>query len=201
MTRRTLIVVPFATIAAALLPAPAEAHLVTTGLGPIYDGVTHLVCSTDDLVPLIALALLAGLNGPIAGRRALFGVTAGWLLGGAAGLAAGTSVVPASAAAVSMMLFGALTAASARLSPAIVAAGAVALGVGHGWLNGFAIREAARDGLAVTGIVAAVFTLTALVTAFVISLKTPWTRVAIRVLGSWIAAIGLLTLGWALHTA
>ena len=200
MTRRAWLVVPIATTVA-LLPAPAEAHLVTTGLGPIYDGVTHLVCSAEDLVAVIALALLAGLNGPIAGRRALFGVTAGWLLGGAAGLAAGAPVVPSPAAAVSMILFGALTAASARLSPAIVAAGAVALGIGHGWLNGFAIREAARDGLAVTGIVAAVFTLTALVTAFVTSLKAPWTRVAIRVLGSWIAAIGLLTLGWALRSA
>ena len=199
MTRRTLLVVPIATIAATLLPGPAEAHLMTTGLGPIYDGVTHLVFSADDLAAALALALLAGLNGPVAGRRALFGVTAGWLVGGAAGLAAGASILPSSATAISMIVLGALTAGGVRLPPAVVAAAAVALGLGHGWLNGSAIRDAARDGLAVTGIVAAVFIVSALVSAFVISLKAPWTRIAIRVFGSWIAAIGLLTLGWALR--
>jgi hydrogenase/urease accessory protein HupE len=140
------------------------------------------------------------LNGPVAGRRALVGVTAGWLLGAVAGLAAGTSILPSSATAVSMIALGVLTAGGVRLAPAVVASAAVALGVGHGWLNGSAIRDAARDGLAVTGIVAAVFTLSALVSAFVISLKAPWARLAIRVIGSWIAAIGLLTLGWALRT-
>ena len=57
------------TLAAVLLPAPADAHLVTTGLGPIYDGISHVLLSPDDLVPVVAMALLAGLNGPTAGRR------------------------------------------------------------------------------------------------------------------------------------
>ena len=201
MTRRALTIVSIAAAAGTLLPAPAEAHLVTTGLGPVYDGVTHLFFSPDDLVTAIALALLAGLNGPVAGRHALFGVTAGWLLGGLAGLAAGTSLLPPSATAFSMILLGVCTAAGARLSPAVVAAAAVAFGAGHGWLNGAAIRETARDGLALAGIVAAVFTLSALASAFVISLKAPWTRIAVRVIGSWIAAIGLLTLGWTIRAS
>jgi hypothetical protein len=35
-------------------------------------------------------------------------------------------------------------------------------------------------------------------TAFVISLRRPWTRIAVRVAGSWIFACGLLMLGWML---
>ncbi len=63
----------------------AEAHLVTTGLGPVYDGIGHFMMSPDDLVPVIALALLAGLRGAEAGRRALFGLPVAWLLGCLAG--------------------------------------------------------------------------------------------------------------------
>ena len=63
-----------------LLPTPAHAHLVTTGLGPLYDGISHLFLSFEDLLPVVAIALLAGLNGRRAGRLALFVVPAAWLL-------------------------------------------------------------------------------------------------------------------------
>ena len=43
--------VAIGTLAGALLPRSASAHLVTTGLGPVYDGITHVLMSPDDLVP------------------------------------------------------------------------------------------------------------------------------------------------------
>jgi hydrogenase/urease accessory protein HupE len=76
-------------LACTLVPSRAEAHLVTTGLGPIYDGISHVFLSPDDLVPIVAIALLAGLNGPAVGRRALFALTAAWLAGGMAGVLVG----------------------------------------------------------------------------------------------------------------
>jgi hypothetical protein len=42
----------------------------------------------------------------------------------------------------------------------------------------------------------ALFVLVALVSAFVVSLKPPWTRIVVRVAGSWVAAMGLLMVGW-----
>ena len=39
---------------------PAEAHLDATGMGPMYDGLMHFLTSPEDLVPALALALLAG---------------------------------------------------------------------------------------------------------------------------------------------
>ena len=53
----------------------AHAHLVTTGLGPVYDGITHFALSPDDILPALALALFAGLRGPPPGRRAMFAAT------------------------------------------------------------------------------------------------------------------------------
>ena len=75
----------FCSVAFWLLPAPAAAHLVTTGLGPVYDGISHVLYSPDDLLPVLAVAFLGGLNGVTAARRALFALTGAWLLGGFAG--------------------------------------------------------------------------------------------------------------------
>ena len=52
-----------------LRPSDAAAHLVTTGMGPVYDGIGHLLLTPEDLVPVLALALYAGLRGAADGRR------------------------------------------------------------------------------------------------------------------------------------
>ena len=53
-------------------------------------------------------------------------------------------------------------------------------------------------GLALLGIGAAVFVLVAIGAALVVSVRAAWQRVVVRVAGSWVAAVGLLMLGWAL---
>src|SRR6266481_8604 len=35
---------------------PAEAHLNSTGMGPIYDGLMHFSTSPEDLAPVLALS-------------------------------------------------------------------------------------------------------------------------------------------------
>lgn len=182
-----------------LLPAPAHAHLVTTGLGPLYDGISHLFLSFEDLLPVVALALLAGLNGPKTGRFALFVVSAAWLVGGWMGFAVGSPLLPGTVTAASFLVLGGLTAADRRLPATAVTALAAVLGLVHGWLNGAGIAEAGREALGIVGIVGAVFVVVALLAAFVVWLRPPWTRIAVRVAGSWIAAIGLLFLGWSLR--
>jgi hydrogenase/urease accessory protein HupE len=170
-------------------------------LGPLYDGISHLFLSFEDLLPVVALSLLAGLNGPKAGRLALFVVPAAWLAGGLAGLAVGAPLVPGTVTAASFLVLGGLTAADRRLPPPAVTALAAALGLLHGWLNGAGIAGAGREALGLVGIVSAVFVVVALFAAFVVWLRPAWTRIAVRVVGSWIAAIGLLLLGWSLRGA
>jgi len=186
-------------VAGAVLPLPAEAHLVTTGLGPLYDGISHVLLSADDLLPVLAMSMLAGLNGPAAGRRALFGLTGAWLLGGLAGYLFGQALLPGTMTCVSFLVMGGLTAADRRLSPAVVLAIAVAVGLLHGWLNGTGIAAAQREALGLAGIGSAIFVVVALASAFVMSLRAGWMRIAVRVAGSWVAAIGLLMLGWSLR--
>jgi urease accessory protein len=180
-------------------PMCLEAHLNSTGLGPMYDGALHLILSPEDLVPAFALALLAGLHGVRYGRVTLFALPAAWLSGGLAGMAAGHGGGTAAAVA-SFLLLGALVALDAHLSLSIITALALSVGFVHGYLNGAGMGPFGVGAQALCGLAAALFVLTALVVAFVVQLRQSWSRVAVRVLGSWIAASGLLMLGWMMHT-
>jgi hydrogenase/urease accessory protein HupE len=186
-----------------LLPAIAEAHLVNTGLGPFYDGVSHFGLTPEDLLPALALALLAGQRGPRVGRVVLFALPGAWLLGGLAGLAfpAIPAAVPLATilTTVSFLLLGGLVAAEAPLGPGWVAGLAVALGLLHGFLNGAAMAQANLGALGLAGIVSTLFVAVALAAALVVAIRIPWGRIAVRVAGSWIAAVGLLLLGWSLR--
>jgi hydrogenase/urease accessory protein HupE len=108
------------------------------------------------------------------------------------------AMLPAGFTALSLLALGILTAADRRLAPSLVAAVAVLLGLVHGWLNGAGIAAAGRETSGLVGIAGAIFLLVSLIAALVVSLRRPWNRIAVRVAGSWIAAIGLLQLGWTL---
>jgi len=188
--------VAFAMVMAAL---PAEAHLNSTGMGPIYDGLMHFLMSPEDFVLVLALALLAGLRGAGHGRRALFVLPAAWLLGGAAGLAAAVANPHPVVAAAWFLLLGGLLAADAQLSLRVTTGLAILLGLYHGYLNGTGMGRSGTAAVALLGLVFAVFVLIALAASFVVQLRPHWARIAVRVAGSWIAASGLLMLGWAVR--
>ena len=69
-----------------LSPSSAMAHLVTSGLGPFYDGALHLAISPDDLLGLLAITLLAGLCGARAGRLTIVFLPLAWFVAGLVGL-------------------------------------------------------------------------------------------------------------------
>jgi urease accessory protein len=190
-------------IAACLLalPATSHAHLVTTGLGPFYDGVSHFALTPEDLLPALALALLAGQRGSRAGRLALAALPGAWLAGGLVGLALPGAAPAAALTTASFLATGGLVAAEAPLAPAWIGALAGALGILHGYANGAALAGAPPGFPGLAGIVAALFVLVALAASIVVALRAPWARVAVRVAGSWIAAVGLLVLGWSLRPA
>ena len=180
------------------IPSHAEAHLNSTGLGPVYDGLLHFLQSPEDLLPVLALALLAGQRGADYGRRAMFVLPVAWILGGLAGLASKASGSTA-LTCISFLLLGGLLAANARVSLRATTASllGVLVGLFHGYLNGSGMGQPATGALALLGLGFAVFVLVAIAAAFVVQLRQPWTRIAVRVVGSWVAASGLLMLGWA----
>jgi hydrogenase/urease accessory protein HupE len=186
-----------ALVALAITGSSAHAHLITTGLGPVYDGVTHFLMSPEDLVPVFALALLAGQCGPETARRMLLALPASWLAGGLFGLFIAGASLPDLTWLI-FLLLGGLVAAQLRPRGSIVAALACALGLLEGFANGATLGSAGAL-VSLLGIVATVFVVTALAAAAVIALSWPPAKIAVRVIGSWTAATGLLLLGWSLR--
>jgi len=188
------------TLVAVLLPLPAAAHMPSSGLGPVYDGIFHLLLSPEDLIPLIALALLCGQRGAPFARRALWVVPLAWFAGGLTGMFA-PSTHGAALSAVSFLLLGGLVALNAQVPLALLTTLAALFGLFHGYLNGTGLNRFADGAYVLLGLAAAVCVIVAVFASLVIPLRRPWARIAVRVAGSWIAASGLLLLGGALRGA
>jgi len=186
----------------ALIPNPASAHLISTGLGPVYDGAAHFALSPEENFPVIVLAFFAGLRGPAVARLVLFTLPGAWLVGGIARGWLTLSVTAEMAqifTAASFLIVGGLLAAEAKLPIHSITGVAVLLGILHGALGG-EFLAAGQDPRPLIGTVATIFGVVALAASFTLSLKRLWTIVAIRVAGSWLAALGLLLIGWVMHS-
>jgi urease accessory protein len=179
------------------VPSRASAHLVTTGMGPVYDGIVHLLQSPDDIVPVIALALYAGLRGAAAGRRAMLLLPLAWFIGGLVG-SHFPSEITFPIPAISFLVLGGLVAADLRMPVPAVSGLVIILGLTHGFLNG-AVMRAGPGTSGLIGIMAVLFVLITFGSALVVSLKKYWARIVVRVAGSWVAAVGLLMVGWAMR--
>ncbi len=201
MIRRRGLTVLLAAGGILFLAPPAGAHLMNTGFGPFYDGLAHLFVTPQDLLPVLALSLYAGLRGARSGRAVLFILPAAWLAGTiAGGLFAAASTRPAALAILTIAL-GALLASDRPLPVSGVAALAVLLGLTNGGFNGIELARAQAGALPALGVACAIFVLVALAAGNIVSVSASWARVAVRVAGSWIAAIGLLMLGWSIRGA
>ena len=194
-TKRKIQVIT-AVLAISLWPSISQAHLVNTGLGPFYDGISHFAMSPEDLLSALALALLAGLSGVRAGRNVLFLLPPIWFLGGLFGLRMDQEVSLPLFSVLSFLVTGSLVAMDRRLPILLISILTAGFGFLHGYLNGTAMAQSGNGFLALFGISVSVFVLATLFSALVVSLKKYWARIAVRVAGSWITAIGLLMFGW-----
>jgi len=179
-----------------VLPAVAQAHLVTSGLGPFYDGALHLLLSPADLLGLLAMALLAGLRGRQAARWTVVALPLAWLCAGLIGMQ--LPLVPdlAWVGIVSFMLLGGLVAADARLPSLGMAMLGVIYGTLQGLSSGAGLVAAGAGFTSLGGVVLTVLLLALLISAAVAPLQVFWARVAVRVAGSRAVAGGRLILLW-----
>ena len=185
---------PVVCLAALALPCSAFAHPMR-GVGDFYSGMLHPVVSIEMILPLIALGLFAGQQR----RKTAIGVLAAF----PTAILVGTFLsfmrpVPSSIAAVTLAItaaMGGLIALSKPLPSAIPIAMALLIGLAIGWSNASEITPQMSParfvaGLAVAGLLVATYGI-----GLVRSLKVEWSQIAVRVAGSWLAAIGILVLG------
>lgn len=181
-----------------LAPAAAQAHLVATGMGPIYDGISHYGLSPEDFLPVIALAFFSGLRGPALARRMMMALCLAWTSGGA--LSLGGVIFPATAlpfaSAALFLMVGGLLAANLAVPPMLAIGIASALGLVRGAADLAGAIASPAHTLTLVGMTAAVFVTFALAASLTLPLRRMWIIVAVRVGGSWVAALGLLLAGW-----
>jgi hydrogenase/urease accessory protein HupE len=182
--------------AGASIAPPAHAHLVQTGFGAFYDGLAHVAVTPADLLLVLAVALLAGQRGTQAARWTLFALPVAWLAGGLLGARFPSAGALPVLTTLTFGLAGALVAINASLRPGGVAALATVSGLLHGYVNGATLAPGGASVLALAGAVTAVFCALTILSAQVTTLQAGWTRIGVRVAGSWIAAAGVLMLGW-----
>lgn len=187
-----------ATAALVLAPASASAHLMATGMGPVFDGISHFGLSPEDFLPVIALGFFAGLRGPAHSRMSLGAVTLAWFAGGLAAMSgfALPDLALSSLTAALFMLIGILLAANIGLPTALCAFLGASLGLVRGMADLSGVEESITHALSLLGMTASVFAVFAIAASLTIPLKRLWIIVAARVGGSWIAALGLLLAGW-----
>jgi len=167
-------------------------------MGPVYDSIVHFLLSPEYVAPVVGLALLAGLRGPDHGRWALFAVTGAWLVGAGLGSAPGSGIMASFVTAGTCLVLGVFIAADLRIPLMLTVILATAVGFLMGAMDAAAQGPALRMN-GVLGICATVFVLMALATSLIVPLRILWLRIAVRVAGSWLAALGLLLVGWALR--
>jgi hydrogenase/urease accessory protein HupE len=182
--------------AALIAPSAAQAHLVNSGLGPVYDGALHLILSPMDMVRLVALALFAGAQPPRGGRAVVVAVPVAWFLAGAAALGLATTGTFAVANGAGLFLLGTAVALDLKPPAIVAAAAAAAFAALLGVQSGIELNTDGADWTELLGAAATVLVLMLLATSFVSTATAFATRIVCRVLGSWAAATGLLSIGW-----
>jgi urease accessory protein len=179
----------------------ADAHSMVKGVGDFYAGLLHVLTALEHVLPFIALSLLAGQRGMKAQAEAVLLVFPVALMAGAA---AALWLPPLPGLAffniASAILLGALVAAARPLPRAVFYGLVVVFGISHGFANGEAITQTTKAYLFILGVGLsglAVLAYGTLMVDFLLKRKAGWITIAVRVAGSWIAAIGVLVLATA----
>jgi len=180
---------------------PAGAHLVQTGLGSVADGAARLVLTPSDLLLVCGLSVLAVQQGAAPGVRLRWSLPLAWLLGGLAGLGWTEELITPWVQTLAFTSVGLLVALEVRLPQGLIQVLAVAAGVWFGLVNGSALAHHSGALPALAGGVIGVAVLTALLTWRLAPPHPAWLRIGLRVAGSWMAAAGLLMVGWLIRSS
>jgi len=191
------------TLLVAVVPVTAAAHDLSAQYGPFLGPAAHVLTEADHVAALLGVGLLAGRHTDRTRVALLVAVVIAFLLAMTAPLVFGWLRGFESAEGIvspaSLLLAGLLVALGRRLPVSGSMPVAIAVGVVHGLANGLAIEGGANAGIAVLGGVSAAGLVVSIGTVAAAILSGPRGRIVVQVVGSWVAAMGLMLLGLALR--
>jgi len=179
-----------------LSPATLFAHPMQ-GVGDFYAGMLHPLTGIEWVLPIVALSLHVGQQGR---ETALYAIVVFpiALAGGAVVGVVSSSASPAPAEIANICLMaalGLLVAWAGKMPLQLSVVAAALLGLTVGFANGTELTPVTSAYRFITGLAVVGLLLISYGFGFVRWLKSPWTKIGIRVVGSWIAAVGILFLG------
>ena len=177
-----------------LFPGPAAAHLVSTRFGELYSGMLHPLTTMQHLIPWIAIALLGALQPASTARWTLAAFPAAVVIGLImAGIELAIPFVDTLNIA-SFILFGTLVVLKVRLTSVVLLPVIVLFGLSHGYANAAPELVGFAAFLYTAGVAFTAYLIISLVTASAHALvdHKDWGKIAVRAVGSWIAAAGLV---------
>ena len=183
------------------VPSTGSAHLVDSGVAPFYDGWMHFWYSPLDWLPVFALGLIGGFSGRNTARYMFCGLTSGWIAGAWIGWQGMTMGSPELIGGIAALLLGGWSALDRPLLPWMASTLAVLTGLLLGSGNGAAVAITNSSMTTVTGMVVGGTILLLWTSAVAVTRPDGWQRITLRVLGSWTAAVGLLSLAWQFRPA
>ncbi len=189
---------------AAVYSLPADAHIVSSRLGDFFTGALHPLTDPADIMLWIGLALLAGCAGARSARWLVLAVPVGLVSGFVLSL---TGVqLPGVLTTAMLVMLGAIAVVAWVPTAGGLVMLALVSGIVRGIANAGGVAPDTDVALYATGLAGVGYAAITLAMALSVRLlgpearlAAPWRQVAVRVAGSWIAAIGLMTAALAMR--
>jgi urease accessory protein len=177
-----------------ILPSKGFAHLANGRFGDFYAGSFHLLTAIEHVIPLIALGLIAGQQGKKVSRSYVIVIPLALVIGTYIGINFSGNNFSIYVNSFSFLIIGILIAWNMQLPNWLLILIASIFSITLGYSNGTAFELTLSKFNYTIGVAVAGLIVTSIFAGIVLSLKKDWQKIAVRVAGSWIAAIGLITL-------
>jgi urease accessory protein len=193
LMRKSVIVLEVASLL--LLWTPQALAHPMKGVGDFYAGMLHPLTAIECILPIVALSLLAGQQN----RKTAIAILISFPLASIVGALLGLNIsVPHYVTVINtaaMAAFGILVAINRTLPLTLSIGLSLIFGFTIGWANGGELTPETSayrfiPGLALVGLLLVTYGI-----GLVRRLDVPPARIGVRVVGSWIAAVGILVLG------
>jgi urease accessory protein len=182
-----------------LHPEPALAH-GSLAVGDFYSGMLHPLLHFETLLPTLALALWSGQLGGSQSWRLPLAFLGAALVGALAGILEIDFYLGGASLRLSMLVLGLLVAARGRLPASLAITMASLFGLFEGQIHTYDPEtKIERPLLFIAGAGSSIGLVLFHVATRVVRYRAFWVQTAVRIVGSWIAATGLLVLAleWA----
>jgi urease accessory protein len=173
-------------------------HLANARFGDYYAGMFHVLSGIEYMLPLIALGLFSGQQHALVTRKMLLSFFSSLFVGVIVGFGLSEFSLFSLLCVGTFVLLGILLAIKRSLPLVLAVALSAIVGVLVGLPNGAAWQRGVMPINYLAGVLVTGCIIVLILAGIVVALEKRWQIITVRVVGSWIAAIGIMYLPYLL---